>query len=53
LCPLLAEVAHRPEKKEEFDTAQMKKLFDRGYQDAIKGYKWHKFPPGLKNEMAE
>jgi Predicted esterase of the alpha-beta hydrolase superfamily len=38
----------RPPKSEEFDPEQMKKLFERGYQDAIKGYKWHKTPPGLK-----
>lgn len=38
----------RPEKKEEFDPKAMKELFDRGYQDAVKGYKWHKEPPGLE-----
>lgn len=37
----------RPEKKQEFDPRQMKELFDRGYRDALKGYKWHKAPPGL------
>ena len=40
----------RPEKKEEFDPEQMRKLFDRGYQDAVQGYKWHKVPPGLESK---
>jgi hypothetical protein len=39
----------RPEKKQEFDPEQMRKLFDRGYQDAVKGYKWHKVPPGMES----
>jgi hypothetical protein len=43
----------RPEKKQEFDPEQMKELFDRGYQDAIKGYKWHKVPPGLESSGEE
>ena len=43
----------RPEKKQEFDPAQMRKLFDRGYQDAVKGYKWHKVPPGLESSNEE
>ncbi|HPM42273.1 MAG TPA: hypothetical protein PLV52_00355 [Candidatus Omnitrophota bacterium] len=43
----------RPEKKQEFDPVQMRKLFDRGYQDAIKGYKWHKAPPGIENRGEE
>lgn len=38
----------RPEKKEEFDLHAMRELFDKGYQDAVKGYKWHKEPPGLE-----
>lgn len=38
----------RPEKEQEFDPKQMRKLFDKGYQDAVKGYKWHKTPPGLE-----
>jgi len=25
----------------------MKRLFKRGYDDAVVGYKWHKAPPGL------
>jgi predicted acylesterase/phospholipase RssA len=37
----------RPEAKQMFDPAAMKVLFDRGYQDAVKGYKWRKEPPGL------
>jgi len=43
----------RPEKKQEFDPEQMRKLFDRGYQDAIKGYKWHKVPPGMETASSE
>lgn len=40
----------RPAKKEEFDPREMKELFDRGYQDAIHGYKWHKTPPGMDEQ---
>lgn len=40
----------RPEAKQMFDPCEMKKLFDKGYQDAINGYKWHKVPPGLESE---
>lgn len=40
----------RPEAKEMFDPEQMRKLFDRGYQDAVGGYKWHKTPPGMEKE---
>ncbi|MCX5679833.1 MAG: patatin-like phospholipase family protein [Candidatus Omnitrophica bacterium] len=38
----------RPVSKEDFDPQAMKALFDRGYQDAVKGYDWHKTPPGLE-----
>lgn len=37
----------RPTQKEEFDSQEMQALFERGYQDALQGYKWHKSPPGL------
>ncbi len=37
----------RPPKKEEFDPSQMKMLFDKGYEDAVNGYKWSNVPPGL------
>ena len=30
-----------------FDPVYMKKLFDRGYQMALKGYPWQKAPPGF------
>lgn len=40
----------RPEAKEMFDRAAMKQLFDRGYQDAVGGYKWRKTPPGLSEK---
>jgi hypothetical protein len=42
----------RPPKKEEFDTQNMRALFDRGYQDAVQGYKWHKEPPGVTAQEA-
>lgn len=42
----------RPPKKEEFDVRNMRALFDRGYQDALKGYKWHKEPPGFSKQTA-
>jgi len=35
------------EHREEFDTNYMRKLYDYGYQLAIKGYPWQKFPPGF------
>ncbi|MBF0494245.1 MAG: patatin-like phospholipase family protein [Candidatus Omnitrophica bacterium] len=38
-----------PPAKEMFDPAQMKALFDKGYRDALKGYAWHKTPPGLES----
>ena len=31
---------------EEFNTAYMKRLFDYAYQLSVKGYPWHKAPPG-------
>jgi len=39
--------------KEMFDPLEMKRLFDRGYNDAVKGYKWHKAPPGLEGDLKE
>ncbi|HXX57518.1 MAG TPA: patatin-like phospholipase family protein [Thermodesulfovibrionales bacterium] len=35
-------------KKEDFDTAYMRQLFDVGYSMAAKGYPWQKRPPGLE-----
>ena len=40
----------KPNSKEFFDTKEMRRLFKRGYDDAIKGYKWHKIPPGYAPE---
>jgi len=37
-----------PEGKEMFDPIEMRRLFDRGYNDAVKGYPWHKTPPGVE-----
>ena len=34
-------------KKEDFDTAYMRQLFDLGYSMAAKGYPWQKTPPGF------
>ena len=32
---------------EGFSQVYMRKLFDRGYQMALKGYHWEKAPPGF------
>jgi len=37
--------------KEEFDTEYMRKLFDYGYQLGVKGYPWHKTPPGYTHTI--
>ncbi|MGO9378249.1 MAG: hypothetical protein ACLPN1_00260 [Dissulfurispiraceae bacterium] len=34
-------------KKEDFDTAYMRQLFDVGYSMAAKGHPWQKTPPGF------
>jgi hypothetical protein len=39
-----------PHPKELFDMKEMQRLFKRGYDDAINGYKWHKTPPGYGAE---
>ncbi|MDD5136981.1 MAG: patatin-like phospholipase family protein, partial [Candidatus Omnitrophica bacterium] len=33
--------------EEMFDPKEMRRLFNRGYEDAVGGYKWHKVPPGM------
>ena len=40
----------KPYQKEMFDRQEMQRLFKRGYDDAVVGYKWHKAPPGLLAE---
>ncbi|MFA5145650.1 MAG: patatin-like phospholipase family protein [Candidatus Omnitrophota bacterium] len=40
----------KPDQKEMLDKQEMRRLFKRGYDDAIEGYKWHKSPPGLVAE---
>jgi len=40
----------KPYQKEMFDKQEMQRLFKRGYDDAVVGYKWHKAPPGLVAE---
>jgi len=39
-----------PHPKELFDKEEMKRLFKRGYDDAVDGYKWYKTPPGYAAE---
>ena len=45
----------KPHPKELFDKKEMQRLFKRGYDDAVNGYKWHKTPPGYaaEDETAE
>jgi hypothetical protein len=43
-------VDFKPQLKELFDKKEMRRLFNRGYDDAISGYKWHKTPPGYEAE---
>jgi len=38
--------------KEVFDRRNMKRLFDRGYEDAVNGYKWRKSPPGVAEPLS-
>lgn len=33
-----------------FDKAYMNELFAYGYQQGVSGYRWHKTPPGYRNE---
>ncbi|MCX5678127.1 MAG: patatin-like phospholipase family protein [Candidatus Omnitrophica bacterium] len=40
----------KPHPKELFDKQEMQRLFKRGYDDAVNGYKWHKTPPGYAAE---
>ena len=40
----------KPHPKEVFDKKEMQRLFNRGYDDASNGYKWHKTPPGYVAE---
>lgn len=41
----------RPKPSQMFDPCEMKELFDKGYEDAVGGYKWHKMPPGLESNQ--
>ena len=43
--------SHIPQAKEMFDRAEMKRLFDLGFQEAAQGYPWKKAPPGLKEDQ--
>jgi hypothetical protein len=37
----------------EFDTPFMRKLFDYGYQQSVKGYPWQKTPPGYSAPVSQ
>lgn len=41
---------HSSEAKEIFDPSEMKRLYQRGYKEAIDGYDWHKAPPGYYSD---
>ena len=45
----------KPHPKDLFDIKEMNRMFKRGYDDAVNGYKWHKTPPGYaaEDEAAE
>jgi Predicted esterase of the alpha-beta hydrolase superfamily len=43
----------KQDPKEMFDPVDMKRLYDRGYADAVNGYKWHNAPPGLEVNPGE
>lgn len=43
----------KQDNKEMFDPKDMKRLFNRGYQDAVGGYKWHKAPPGVEGSLTQ
>jgi hypothetical protein len=45
----LAFIPHdfKQNSSEMFDPKDMKRLFDRGYEDAVHGYNWRKVPPGV------
>jgi len=38
---------YEAKKKEQFETAFMKSLYEYGYRLGREGYQWHKVPPGL------
>ena len=40
----------KPHPKDLFDMKEMNRMFKRGYDDAVNGYKWHKTPPGYAAE---
>ena len=40
----------KPHPKDFFDLGEMQRLFKRGYDDAVNGYKWHKTPSGYAEE---
>jgi len=48
LAYIPAEFTEQP--KEEFDIDYMRKLFDLGFQMALKGYPWETAPPGFLSE---
>lgn len=40
--------SHVSKAKELFDPAEMRNLFELGFNEALRGYDWKKVPPGLK-----
>jgi hypothetical protein len=50
LAYIPADLKQKP--KETFDMEEMRRVFARGYEDAVRGYNWHKAPPGFK-EISE
>jgi predicted acylesterase/phospholipase RssA len=41
------------ENTEMFDKNYMNKLYERGYEEALKGAPWERFPPGLERTLTE
>lgn len=39
-----------PQDKEFFDSVEMRRLFNIGFNEAAEGYPWKKFPPGLERK---
>lgn len=38
---------HIPKAKELFDPVEMRELFNLGFEESARGYRWRKFPPGV------
>lgn len=42
-----------PKQKEFFDPIEMRRLFDLGFKEAVHGYDWKKYPPGLNKKWED